>query len=186
MYGIDGRRDLTESTRDELSGYAGARPGPARQRRLRPAPERRVRRGAGLDPAAHAAQQAAAAAPVADRRGAGEVRDRGLARARPGHLGGARRAAALRVVQAHVLGGAGPRREAGRHPRRHEPRRRVARHRRGDQGRHPRARRPRRRAAPALRDRLARRVDAARADVRLPSGRRRTHARVSPGDRATT
>ena len=26
MYGIDGERDLTESTRDELSGYAGARP----------------------------------------------------------------------------------------------------------------------------------------------------------------
>ena len=26
MYGIDGRTDLTESTRDELSGYAGARP----------------------------------------------------------------------------------------------------------------------------------------------------------------
>jgi alpha,alpha-trehalase len=26
MYGIDGRRDLTESTIDELSGYAGARP----------------------------------------------------------------------------------------------------------------------------------------------------------------
>jgi GH15 family glucan-1,4-alpha-glucosidase len=26
MYGIDGRRDLTESTRDELSGYGGARP----------------------------------------------------------------------------------------------------------------------------------------------------------------
>ena len=26
MYGIDGRRDLTESTRDELMGYAGARP----------------------------------------------------------------------------------------------------------------------------------------------------------------
>jgi GH15 family glucan-1,4-alpha-glucosidase len=26
MYGIDGRRDLTESTRDELTGYAGARP----------------------------------------------------------------------------------------------------------------------------------------------------------------
>ena len=26
MYGIDGRRDLTESIRDELSGYAGARP----------------------------------------------------------------------------------------------------------------------------------------------------------------
>src|SRR6478609_6334776 len=26
MYGIDGRRDLTESTRDELTGYAGAKP----------------------------------------------------------------------------------------------------------------------------------------------------------------
>jgi GH15 family glucan-1,4-alpha-glucosidase len=26
MYGIDGRRDLTESTRDDLSGYGGARP----------------------------------------------------------------------------------------------------------------------------------------------------------------
>jgi alpha,alpha-trehalase len=26
MYGIDGRRELTESTREELSGYAGARP----------------------------------------------------------------------------------------------------------------------------------------------------------------
>ncbi|MBV9166582.1 MAG: glycoside hydrolase family 15 protein, partial [Solirubrobacterales bacterium] len=27
MYGIDGRRDLTESVREELSGYGGARPG---------------------------------------------------------------------------------------------------------------------------------------------------------------
>src|SRR6202008_2160101 len=26
MYGIDGRRDLTETTREDLSGYAGARP----------------------------------------------------------------------------------------------------------------------------------------------------------------
>jgi GH15 family glucan-1,4-alpha-glucosidase len=26
MYGVDGRRDLTESTRDELTGYTGARP----------------------------------------------------------------------------------------------------------------------------------------------------------------
>src|SRR6516164_6544051 len=28
MYGIDGRRDLAESTLDHMSGYAGARPGP--------------------------------------------------------------------------------------------------------------------------------------------------------------
>ncbi len=60
MYGIDGRRDLTESTREELSGYAGARPGAGRQRRLRPAPERRLRRGARLDPAAHPPQPAPA------------------------------------------------------------------------------------------------------------------------------
>ena len=41
-----------------------------------------------------------------------------LARARPGHLGGARRAAALRLVEADVLGRAGPRGQAGRDPRR--------------------------------------------------------------------
>ena len=70
MYGIDGRRDLTESTRDDLSGYAGARPGADRQRRLRPAPERRLRRRARLHPAAHPPQPAAVAAAVADRRDA--------------------------------------------------------------------------------------------------------------------
>ena len=68
MYGIDGRRDLTESTRDDLSGLRRRAAGAHRQRRLRPAPERRLRRGARLDPAAHAAQPAAAAAAVADRR----------------------------------------------------------------------------------------------------------------------
>ena len=116
MYGIDGRRDLTESTRDDLSGYAGRPSGAHRQRRLRPAPERRLRRGARLDPAAHAPQRASAAPAVADRRVAGRVRDAGLARARPGHLGGARRAAALRVVEAHVLGRARPGRQARRDP----------------------------------------------------------------------
>ena len=60
MYGIDGRRDLTESTRDDLSGYAGASPGAGRQRRLRPATERRLRRGSRLDPAAHPSQPAPA------------------------------------------------------------------------------------------------------------------------------
>ena len=74
MYGIDGRRDLTETTRDDLSGYAGARPVRDRQRRLRPAPERRLRRRARLDPAAHPAQPAPAAAAVADRPGPGRVR----------------------------------------------------------------------------------------------------------------
>ena len=56
MYGIDGRRDLAESTRDQLTGYDGAQPVRDRQRRLRPAPERRLRRGAGLDLHPHPAQ----------------------------------------------------------------------------------------------------------------------------------
>ncbi len=78
---VDPRRPL---------GLRRGEPGAGRQRRLRPAPERRLRRGARLDPAAHAAQPAAAAAAVADRPVAGGVRDQGLARPRPGHLGGAR------------------------------------------------------------------------------------------------
>ena len=92
-----------------------------RQRGVRPAAERRVRRGARLDPAAHAAQRAAAAGAVADRPVAGRVRHGGVARTRPGHLGGPRQAAALRVIQAHVLGGARSRRQAGRDPRRRRP-----------------------------------------------------------------
>ena len=62
---VDARRAL------RLRGRA---PGADRQRRVRPAPERRLRCGAGLDPAAHPAQPAAAAAAVADRPGAGRVR----------------------------------------------------------------------------------------------------------------
>ena len=126
--------------------------GADRQRRLRPAPERRLRRRARLHPAAHPPQPAALAAAVADRRDPGRVRDARLARARPGHLGGARRAAALRLVQAHVLGRDGPRGQARRDPRRRRPAAALARGRRGDPRRHPRARRRRaRRAAPALR-----------------------------------
>ena len=141
MYGIDGRRDLTETTRDDLSGYAGARPvrignGAFDQRQNDVF-------GAVLDSillhTPHSAAPPAAA--VADRPDAGRVRDQGLARPRPGHLGGARRAAALRVVEAHVLGRARPRREAGRHPRRPERAGSMGGDRRGDPGRHPRARR---------------------------------------------
>ena len=60
MYGIDGRRDLTESTRDELSRLRRRASGADRQRGLRPASERRLRRGPRLDPAAHPAQPAPA------------------------------------------------------------------------------------------------------------------------------
>ena len=91
MYGIDGRRDLTESTLDDLTGYAGARPvrignGAFDQRQNDVF-------GAVLDSILlHTrTQRAPAPAALADRRVAGRVRDEGLARAGPGHLGGARR-----------------------------------------------------------------------------------------------
>ena len=141
MYGIDGRRDLTESTLDHLSGYAGARPvrignGAFDQRQNDVF-------GAVLDSILlHTRRSAAAAAAaVADRPVAGGVRDEGLARARPGDLGGPRRAAALRLVEADVLGRARPRGEARRDPRRSRTGGDLARDRRGDPRRHPRARR---------------------------------------------
>ena len=74
MYGIDGApRPHRVHARRALRLRRRA-PGANRQRRLRPAPERRLRRGARLDPAPHAAQSAAAEAVVADRPGAGRVR----------------------------------------------------------------------------------------------------------------
>ena len=117
--------------------------GADRQRRVRPAPERRLRRRARLHPAADPPQPAAVAAAVADRREPGRVRDAGLARARPGHLGGARRAAPLRLVEAHVLGRDGPGGQDRRDPRRHGVEATLARGGRGDPRRHPRARRRR-------------------------------------------
>ena len=54
MYGIDGRRDLTESARGAVGLRRGAS-GADRQRGLQPAPERRVRRRARLRPASYPA-----------------------------------------------------------------------------------------------------------------------------------
>ena len=159
-------------------------PGADRQWGLRPASERRLRRGARLDPQAHDAQPAPAAPAVADRRGPGRVRHQGLAQARPGHLGGARKAPALRLLEADVLGGDGPRRQACGDSRQSRPRGEVGGHGRRDPRRHPRARPHQgRRAAPALRHRRARRLDAAGGDVRLPAGRGRTDARKRARDR---
>ncbi len=100
--------------------------GSHRQRCVRPAPERRLRRRARLHPAAHAQEPAPSAQALADRRDAGGVRRQGLARARSGDLGGAGRAAALCVVQAHDLGRARPGGIACRDPRRRGARREVA------------------------------------------------------------
>ena len=124
MYGIDGRRDLTESTRDDLSGYAGARPvrignGAFDQRQNDVF-------GAVLDSILLHTRRSERLPrrlwPIVQSQA--ECATRGLARARPGHLGGARQAAALRLLEADVLGRARPRREAGRDPRRPRARRR--------------------------------------------------------------
>ena len=118
MYGIDGRRDLTESTRDDLSGYAGASPvrvgnGAFDQRQNDVF-------GAVLDSihlhTARSQRLPRRLWPIVA--GAGRVRDQGLARPRPGHLGGPRRPSALRLLEADVLGGDGPGREARRDRRR--------------------------------------------------------------------
>ena len=118
MYGIDGRRDLTESTRDDLSGYAGARPvrignGAFDQRQNDVF-------GAVLDSILLHTRRSQRLPrrlwPIV--RVAGPVRHRGVARTRPGHLGGPWQAPALRVLQADGLGRPGPCVEAGRDPRR--------------------------------------------------------------------
>ncbi len=118
MYGIDGRRDLTESTRDDLSGYAGARPvrignGAFDQRQNDVF-------GAVLDSILLHTRQSERLPrrlwPIVQSQA--ECATRVWREPGPGHLGGARRAAALRLVEAHVLGRARPRREARGDPRR--------------------------------------------------------------------
>src|SRR5205823_573134 len=158
--------------------------GTGRQRRLRPTAERRLRRGARLDPAAHPPQRAAAAAPLAARAEPGRVREQGLARARPGDLGGAGQAAALRLFEADVLGRARSGGEAGRDPWGRGRTGEVGRGRRRDSRGHPgeRRRRPRR-PVPALRERGSGRFDAAGRDLRLPAGRRRAPEGERAGDR---
>ena len=171
MYGIDGRRDLTESTLDHLSGYAGARPvrignGAFDQRQndvfgavldsvlLHTRRSKRVPRR--LWPIVQAQAECATS---------------GVEEPRPGDLGGTRRAAALRLLEAHVLGRARPSCEARRDPRRRRAAGDVGRDGRGDPGRHPRARRERPGRPPsALRDRLPRRLDAPGGDLRVPAG----------------
>ena len=163
MYGIDGRRDLTESTRDDLSGYAGARPvrignGAFDQRQndvfgavldsilLHTRRSQRLPRR--LWPIVQSQAECATAVWREPDQGIWEARGE---------------AAALRVVQADVLGRAGPRRRSWpRSAATTDLTATVAGHRRRDQGRHPRPRRRRpRRPAPALRHRRAGRLHAA-------------------------
>ena len=96
-----------------------------RQRRLQPAPARRVGHDAGLDLPARQVPRPPARAPLAADRAARRGRDRELAEARPGHLGGPRRGQALRLLEGHVLGRVRPRLAPG-HPARGPRARRAA------------------------------------------------------------
>src|SRR4029079_8273616 len=95
----------------------GRPPGTDRERRVRPAPERRLRGGTRLDPPAHPPQPTPDTTPVAPRAISGGGGHRGLARAGPGDLGSPREAATLRVIEADGLGRPGPGRQTGRDPR---------------------------------------------------------------------
>ena len=181
MYGIDGEKDLTESTLDHLSGYGGAKP---------------VRIGNGAFDQRQNDVFGALLDSVYIHTKAREHIDNELwevvedqvegavmvwENPRPGNLGGARRGAALRLLEADVLGGARPRRPAGPRPRRGGARRALGRDRRADPRADPRARRHRRGSLPpALRHRLARRLDPADPAGSLPA----TGGRARPQHRA--
>ena len=140
MYGIDGEAELKEEELDPPVGLRGRAAGAGGQRRLQPGPARRLGRGPGLGVPAHQVARPPARAHLADHGQAGRGRAGQLARSRPRHLGGAGGAKALHVLEAHVLGGAGPRRPAGRDPRGRRARQDLAGRRRRDQGRHLRQR----------------------------------------------
>ena len=99
---------------------------------------------------------------LGDARGPGRGGDRGLAAPRPGDLGVARGAPALRLLEADDLGRGRPRRAARRRPRRAPSSPSAGTEIAEEfQDGDPRAGSPRRRLPPALRHRRARRLDAA-------------------------
>ncbi len=184
MYGIGGERNLRETTLRHLKGYDGSRP----VRKGNGAYNQRQNDvyGAVLDSVyLHTKRHDHVHDrlwPVLVRPGGGRLA--GVAQARPGHLGGARRAAALRLLEADVLGRARSRRAARRAARGARARGALAGRRRRDPRRHPRprSRRPRR-VRPALRHHRARRLQPAGPDRPLPAARRRARARDGAGDR---
>ena len=172
MYGIDGRRDLTEEIHPELSGYGGAQPvrtgnGAFQQRQ-------NDVYGAVLDAillhTRHSERLPRRLWPIvlsqAERATAvWREPDQGIweARGAPQHYVSSKLMCWVALDRASQLAG---------HPRRPHARRDVAGDRRGDPRGHPRARRQRPAGpAPALRHRRARRVEPARSDLRLPAGR---------------
>ena len=124
--------------------------------------------------------------PILKRAGRGGAR--ALARARPRHLGGARRAAALHLVQAHVLGRGSTAARAWRGCARSSELRRRAGRRSADEIHADicaNARRRARRVLPALRHRRARRLGAADAAA-CASCRPTTRGSAPPCSRSPT
>ena len=117
MYGVDGESELVEETLDHLQRLRGREAGARGQRRVQPGAARRVGRGARLRVPAHQVARPPARPDLADPGEAGRGRDRALEGARPRHLGGARRAQALHLLEDDVLGRARSRGPAGRDPR---------------------------------------------------------------------
>ena len=87
-------------------------PGADRQRRLQPDAARHLGHDARFGVPARQVARADPRDAVAGAQEPGRGGHQALARTRPRHLGGARRAAALHLVEDHVLGGAGPRRRS--------------------------------------------------------------------------
>ena len=109
MYGIDGRRDLRESTRDDLTGYCGrdGRCGSA----TAPSTSGRTTSSAPCSTRSCSTRGTASGCRGACGRSCRRRRSARprSGRTRPGDLGGARQAAALRLLEADVLGRARPR-----------------------------------------------------------------------------
>ena len=185
MYGIDGRRDLTESTVDELSGYAGARPvrignGAFDQRQndvfgaVLDSILLHTRRSQRLPRRLWGIVQSQA--DVRAKRVWREP-DQGIweARGKPQHYVSSKLMCWVAMDRAAKLAEIRGDRDLAR---------RLARHGGRDQGGHPGPRpHRRRRAAPALRHRLAGRLDAAGRDVRVPAAGRRAPAQQRDGHR---
>ena len=183
MYGIDGRRDLTEATLDHLTGYVGAKPvrignGAFDQRQNDVF-------GAVLDSillhTRHSERLPRRLWPIVQSQaecatGIWRNPDQGIweARGKPQHYVSSKLMCWVALDRAAKLA------EIRGDP---ELQGRLAGDGRRDPRGHPRARRARRCPAPALRHGRARRLDAARRDLRVPAGRRRGAAQVGRGDR---
>ena len=142
------RRRHPDHVRDRWRGRAGGvrtrsparlRRFPAgtdRQRGLPPAAARRVGGLARLGLPARQGRRSSRQPGLADLGEAGHPSPQALARTRRRHLGGARRAEALHLLQDHVLGGGRPRRQAGPGDGGGRQGQRVGAGGAGDQGRH--------------------------------------------------